>query len=157
MPKIDLKRRHPPELGALRATVVVCTTVERPDPETVSTIVNRPGVFKVHGKVRPITGEEVLNYKAVFDSAKAPTVEVIIRVPPDCKVDMNHWCFITERFAEYWARVQTVEDMGGAGRWLRLLVTREAIRDIRADPVTQPQHPAWTRPEEAPLPFDDGF
>lgn len=157
MPKLDFRRRHAPELGSLRSTVVVCTTLERPDPETVSTIVNRPGVFKVHGRVRSVTGEEVLNYKGVFNTTKVPTVEVIVRVPPDCKVDMNHWCYVTERFSSFWAKVQTVEDLVGAGRWLRLLCTREEILDIRSDPATQPMHPAWERPAEAPLPFDDGF
>lgn len=137
--------------------MILCTTIERPDPETVSTLVNRPGVFKVHGRARSISGEQILNYKGVFETVKVPTHEIFVRCPPDCKVDLNHWCYVSDRFSEYWCKVQTVEDLAGVGRWLRLLCTREEILDRRSDPVTQPLHPTWERPSDASPPFDDGF
>src|SRR5262249_37355810 len=105
-----------PAVGDLRSLVIVCTTVERPDGE-VSTIVTRPGVIKVRARVRPVRGETFLDYQAVFEGAgtrlRPPTTEITIRSPPDIKLDIGHWIWHCDRFAETWYKVRTVEDIGG--------------------------------------------
>jgi hypothetical protein len=156
MPRIDLRRRTVPSLGSLRQPVIVCTTVERPDGD-VSTIVERPGVFRVHGRVRAIRGDQVLDWKGVFQTPQVPTHEITIRTPPDVKLDLNHWVYVADRYAETWYKVRTVEDLGGVHRFTVLMCTIETVRDRRADPVTQAPAPTWERPLEAPAPLDDGF
>ena len=155
MPRIDAlrraDRRRAPQIGALRNVITVCTTVERPDGD-VSTIVNRPGVIQVHASVRPLRGLEMLDYKAVFnvfaDTRPKPTHEIVLRTPPDVKIDLNHWVYCKDRFAETWYKVRYVEDMGGAFRFTVLLCTVETINDIRSDPATQTPPPTWERPDD---------
>jgi hypothetical protein len=136
-----------PDLGSLREIVWVCTTTERPDAD-VSTIVKHPGVIRVHARVRPLKGSEVLNWKAVFQSPQTPTHEIIIRTPPDVKIDIRHWCFCADRYAESWYRVMTVEDMGGVRRFTVLLCTLETTKDRRSDLATQPLPPRHKTPDD---------
>jgi len=162
MPRIDAlrraDRRRAPQVGALRSRVTVCTTVERPDGD-VSTIVDRPGVIQVHASVRPLRGVEILNWKAVYGvftsatAAPTPSHEIVLRDPPDVKIDINHWVFCRDRFSETWYKVRTVEDMGGVHRFLVLMCTVETINDRRSDPATQPPPPVWERPDDGePIP-----
>ena len=146
-----------PSLGELRETVIVCTMVERPDGE-VSTIVTRPGVIKVHARVRPIRGEAFLDYQAVFGGAAmarertVPTHEITIRTPPDVAIDMGHWVYHCDRFRETWYRVRTVEDIGGARRFTLMLCAPDTVRDIRSDPATQQLPPVWEVPNVPTIP-----
>src|SRR5262245_39170179 len=136
-----------PAVGDLRSLVIVCTTVERPDGE-VSTIVTRPGVIKVRARVRPVRGEMILDYEAVFvgTRARVPSHEITIRTPPDVKIDMGHWVYHCDRVPEKWYRVRTVEDIGGRNRFTVLLCAPETIRDSRSDPATQEMPPVWEVP-----------
>jgi len=157
--KIDANRRadrrKSPSVGSLTSRVTVCTTLERPDGD-VSTLVDRPGVIQVHASVRPLRGVEVLNWKAVTEvysglggtRGAAPTHEIVIRDPPDVKVDLNHWVFCRDRYSETWYKVRFVEDMGGVHRFLTLLCTIETVKDRRSDPATQPLPPTWETPDE---------
>jgi hypothetical protein len=159
MPNIATRRVHEqkrqPGIGELRERVVICTTVEKPDGN-VSTIVNRPGVIRVHAKVRPIRGERVLDYQAVFGGREnAPTHEITIRVPPDVKVDLNHWVFQETGYAKTWFKVRSVEDMAGVGRFLLLLCTIDTLKDGRNDPVTQEPPPRWREPHDGKPPIPD--
>jgi len=139
-----------PTLGQLRDIVVVCATVERPDGE-VSTIVKRPGVIQVHARVRPLKGEMLLDYQAVFGGGvralRLPTHEITIRTPPDVKIDLGHWVYHCDRVAETWYRVRTVEDVGGAHRFTTMLCAPEIVRDRRSDPATQQSPPQWEVPD----------
>lgn len=138
-----------PGIGELREKVIVCTTVERPDGN-VSTIVKRPGVIEVMGRVRPIRGDQVLDYQAVWpgqNQLKPPSHEVTIRTPPDIKIDLNHWIFHRDKWAESWLRVRTVEDIGGARRFTVMLCALETKRDVRSDPATQEPPPVFEVPD----------
>ena len=155
--RINLLKRTVPRIGELNKRLIICTTIERPD-EDVSTIVERPGVFRVHGRVRAIKGEEVLAWKGVFDTAQVPTQEVTIRVPPDVHLDIGHWVFVSDRYRESWLKVRTIDDLGGAHRFVVLLCTIETLRDRRSDPATQSMPPVFERPTMSEAaPFDDGY
>lgn len=146
MPRLDPRSQgRAPDIGALRERVVICTTVERPDGD-ISTIVKRPGVIEVHASVRALRGEEVLNWRAVFASPQAPNVEITVRVPPDVKIDLNHWVWHTDLYRETWYKVRTVEDLGGVRRFLVLLCSVDTVRDKRGDPATQAPPPTWETP-----------
>lgn len=140
-----------PALGDLREVVIVCTAVEKPDGE-VSTIVTRPGVIKVHARVRPIRGEVFLDYHVAFGGAGlaggriVPTHEITIRTPPDVRIDLGHWVYHCDKFTETWYRVRTVEDIGGARRFTIMLCAADTVRDIRSDPATQQSPPLWEIP-----------
>lgn len=153
MAKIDMRSRRrfgqgwQPEVGELRALVWVCTTVERPDMN-VSTIVQRPGVIKVHARIRPLRGDRILDYQAVLGTEKAPTYEITVRMPPDVKVDLNHWIYQEEGdYAKKWFKVRSTEDMGGRGRFLLLLCSLDKLNDERSDPATQESPPRWREPD----------
>jgi len=158
MPRIEPQVvNKAPRLGSLRDLVTICTTVERPDGD-VSTLVNRPGVIQVHANVRPMRGIEVLDWKAVRDvttmnsKANTPTHEITLRVPPDVKIDLNHWVYCKDRLGtETWYKVRLVEDMAGVHRFLRLTCSIETINDPRSDPVTQTPPPKWEQPDVAPV------
>jgi hypothetical protein len=142
-------------MSDLREIVVVCTTLERPD-DNVSTIVDRPGVIKVHARVRPITASQILDYQTVnpgmgrgHAQIRSPTHEITIRTPPDVKVDLNHWVFHADRYTQTWYKVAMTKDMGGVRRFLMLLCWSELIRDIRSDPATQESPPRFEVPEMA--------
>src|SRR5215469_9524676 len=128
MPRINLRRRSVPTIGELRHLVWVCTTTERPD-EFVSTIRERPGVFCCHARIRNMQPDQILDYRAVFGSDDAPTKEITIRVPPDCKVDLNHWVYLDSGPAKIWHKVRGVEDMGAAGRFLILRCSIDTVKD----------------------------
>lgn len=144
-----LGRTMAPKLGELRDLVVICTMLERPDGE-VSTIVTKPGVIQVHARVRPVRGEKFLDYQAVWvgmgKRLGPPTHEITIRTPPDVKIDLGHWVYTCDRYAETWYRVRTVEDIGGAHRFTVLLCAPETTRDRRSDPATQESPPRWEVP-----------
>ena len=151
--RIDTQRRTAqkvlrgwsPEIGELREQVWICTTVEKPDMN-VSSIVKRPGVIEVRARVRPLSGDTILDYQAVMGEQDKPTMEVTIRNPPDVKVDIRHWVYHKGRFACSWLKVRTVEDMGGAGQFLLLRCSVDQVFDVRADPATQRQPPRWDDP-----------
>ena len=103
--------------------MTICTTIEKPGGD-VSTIVSRPDVIHVHARGAADQGRGILNWKAVFDTVAVPTHEITVRVPPDVKIDLNHWVYHADRFSETWYKVQTVEDLGGARRFLVLDVYR---------------------------------
>ena len=152
MPRIDQRRESVPHIGDLRDVVIVCTTVERPD-DNVSTIVERPGVIRVHARVRPLEASQILDYQTVnpgmgrgHAQVKQPSHEITIRVPPDVKIDLNHWVFHAARYTETWYKVASVKDMGGAGRFLILYCWSELIRDRRSDPATQELPPRFEVP-----------
>jgi hypothetical protein len=149
MPRIDQRAqaRPAPDIGSLREIAWVCTTVERPDLGGPSTIVERPGVIKVHARVRPLKGTQVLDWKAVLGSEQAPTHEITIRMPPDVSVQLNHWVFCEDRYSKSWYRIRTVEDMGGVRRFLLLLCSLETFNDARHDPATQKPPPVFEVPE----------
>jgi hypothetical protein len=158
MPRIDLRRESIPRIGDLREVVVICTMLERPDGN-VSTIVDRPGVIRVHARVRPLDAQQILDYQTVYPGmgrghaqVRHPTVEVTIRVPPDVKIDLNHWVFHANRYTETWYKVAMVKDMGGVLRWLQLFCWSELVRDVRNDPATQEPPPRFEVPEMAGLP-----
>lgn len=141
-----------PEVGELRDLVWVCTTVERPDIN-VSTIVERPGVIRVHARIRPLRGQQILNYQAVFGDQNAPNTEITIRIPPDVKVDLNHWVYRETGSAKTWYKVRKAEDMGGLGRFLMMLCSIEEVKGTRSDRATQTPPPRWEEPDpSAPMP-----
>ena len=151
MPRIDQRRESVPGIGDLREIVLVCTTVERPD-DNVSTIVERPGVIRVHARVRPLEATQMLDYQAVWPATaggqlKPPSHEITIRTPPDVKIDLNHWVFHADRYAETWYRVRMVKDMGGVRRFTIMLCSPETTRDRRSDPATQESPPVFEVPE----------
>jgi hypothetical protein len=155
MPRIDLRQESPPRISDLREVVIVCTTLERPDLN-VSTIVERPGVIKVHGRVRPLQPQQILDYQTVnpgmgrgHAQVRQPTMEITIRVPPDVKIDLNHWVYHADRYAETWYKVGMVKDMGGVRRFLILYCWSELIRDRRSDPATQESPPRFEVPDMA--------
>lgn len=148
--KIDLRRRSVPDVADLRDVVIVCTTVERPD-DNVSTIVKRPGVFKCHARIRDLKPEVILNYQAVMGAQNAPTKEITIRMPPDVKVDLNHWVYQLTGFAKVWHKVRSTEDLGGAGRFLVMHCSVQTINDERSDPATQESPPRWQTPADFPI------
>jgi len=145
MPRINLRRRVAPTIGELRHVVWVCTTTERPD-SNVSTLVDRPGVFRCMARIRNLRADQILDYKAVFGSEEAPTKEITIRVPPDVKVDLNHWIFREDGPAQMWMKVRTVEDLGEVGRFLVLHCSIDTVNDVRSDPATQEPPPLWETP-----------
>ena len=147
-------KEQQPSLGSLRELVIVCTTVEKPDAD-VSTIVTRPGVIQVHARVRPLKGEEYLDYQAVFPGdrrLRPPTHEITIRTPPDVKIDLNHWVYHQDRHAATWYRVRTVEDIGGARRFTIMLCSPETTWDVRSDPATQELPPVFEVPDMGRVP-----
>jgi hypothetical protein len=150
MPRIQLGGRTNlggvPAIGDLRNLVWIATTVERPDPATPSTIVNRPGVFQTHARIRNLRPYQILNYQAVFGSERIPTIEVTIRNPPDVKVDLNHWVYRENGPAQFWYKVRSTEDLGAAGRWLVLNCSIDEVRDQRTDPATQEPPSRWEDP-----------
>jgi len=146
MPKINLRRRSIPAIGEMRDVVWVCTTVERPD-DFVSTIVERPGVMRVHARVRDLRPDQILDFQAVFGSENSPTKEITIRAPPDVKVDLGHWVYRETGFAKIWHRVRSVEDLGEVQRFLILRCSVDTVNDARTDPVTQQPPPVWERPD----------
>lgn len=145
MPRINLRRRVAPTIGELRHTVWVCTTTERPD-NFVSTIVQRPGVFRCKARIRNLRPDQILDYKAVFDSDEAVTKEITIRVPPDAKVDLNHWVYREDGPAKIWHKVRRVEDLGEVGRFLIMYCSIDTVNDVRTDTVTQEPPPIWETP-----------
>jgi len=157
LPRIDQRSESVPRIGDLRDVVIVCTTLERPD-DFVSTIVERPGVIRVHARVRPLTPQQILDYQTVnpgmgrgHAQIKQPSVEITIRVPPDVKVDLHHWVFHRNRYTETWYKVASVKDMGGVQRFLILYCWSEIIRDRRSDPATQELPPKFEVPEWRPV------
>lgn len=145
--KIDLRRRKAPDVGELRETVIVCTTVERPDLN-VSTIVNRPGVFRCHARIMSLKAEQIMDYKAVFGTEHAPpTVAITIRFPPDVKIDLNHWVYCDDGIAKTWYKVRSVEDLGNVKRFLTLNCSIDVVDDVRSDPATQESPPAFETPD----------
>lgn len=158
MPRIDQRRDIVPQIGDLRDRVVICTTVELPDTN-VSTIVDRPGVIRVHARVRPLEAQQILDYQMVFPGMgrghgllKTPSHEITIRTPPDVKVDLNHWVFHQDKYTATWYRVRLTKDMGGAGRFLLLMCSTETLLDVRSDPATQDLPPQFDRPDMGSLP-----
>jgi len=145
MPRINLRRRVAPTIGELRHTVIVCTTTERPD-EYVSTIVERPGIFRCHARIRDLRPDQILDYRAVFGSEDAPVKEITIRVPPDCKIDLNHWIYREDGPAQMWMKVRTIEDLGEVGRFLILRCSLDTLKDERTDTATQELPPLWETP-----------
>lgn len=147
MTRIVTSKRSQPDIGLMRDTVIVCTTVEVPDAD-VSTIVQLPGVIKVKASVIPLRGDTILNYKAVDISGKGvvPSTQITIRTPPDVKIDLNHKIYHLGRYGPTWYNVDTVEDLGGAGRFTVMLCSVTYVKDKRSDPVTQPQQPEWRVP-----------
>lgn len=129
----------------MRDLIWLCTTVERPDAN-VSTIVERPGVIKVHARILPLTFEQILNYQAVMGSQNAVTREVAIRNPPDVKVDKNHWVYKITGPDPMWMKVVGVTNIRGAGRFLLLHCSVETVNDKRSDPATQESPPQWETP-----------
>jgi hypothetical protein len=153
MPRIDQRRESVPTISDLREVVTICTTLERPD-DNVSTIVERPGVIQVHARVRPLEASQILDYQTVnpgmgrgTSQLKAPSHEITVRVPPDVKVDLNHWVFHADRYTETWFKVAMTKDMGGARRFLVLYCTPDLIRDRRSDPATQKLPPRFEVPD----------
>jgi head-tail adaptor len=145
-PPIDVKRRvSVPEIGELNKRVWVCTTVEKPDMN-VSTIKRRPGVIEVHARIRPLRGQEILDYQAVLGEENKPTTEITIRDPPDVKVDIRHWIYHEGLYARTWYKVRTVEDLGGVGLYLLMRCSVDQILDVRSDPATQETPRRWEDP-----------
>lgn len=136
MPRINLRTRSQPAIGEMREDCVVCTTVDRVD-DWVSVIETRPDVFRCHARVRDLRPDQILDYRAVLGAESAPTKEVVIRAPPDVKVDLGHWIFWNGRHAKQWLRVRSVEDLGEAGRFLSLRCSVDTMLDERTDPATQ--------------------
>jgi hypothetical protein len=147
MRRIDLRRRSVPNVADLRDIVWICTTVERPDAN-VSTIVQRPGVIKVHARILDLRPEIVLNYQAVMGTQHAPTKAITIRMPPDVKIDLNHWVYQETGFGPIWHKVRSVEDLGGVRRFLEMHCSIETVNDSRRDPATQEAPPKWKTPED---------
>jgi len=145
MPRINLRRRVAPSIGELRHVVWVCTTTERPD-NFVSTIVERPGVFRCMARIRSLAPDQILDYQSVFGTTDMPTKEVTIRVPPDAKIDLNHWIYREDGPAKIWMKVRSVEDLGEVGRFLIMRCSIDTINDVRTDPVTQEPPPIWEQP-----------
>ena len=80
----------------------------------------------------------MLHYRAVLGDQYAPTHEIALRVPPDVRVDLNHWVqHLLPDTASIWYRVRTVEDLGGVGRFLMLMCSVDQADDRRLDPATQ--------------------
>src|SRR5262245_20527423 len=158
MPKLSaglpLDRSKPPALGELRHKVIVCTTVERPDGD-VSTIVGRPGVIEVHARITPLGGDEVLDYRAAFEVFRvgkpAPSHEIVIRTPPDVKIDLNHWVYWDDGVKACWLKVRFVEDIGSVRRFTAMQCSLETTFDRRSDPATQRLPPEWEEPEMGPV------
>lgn len=149
MPRINLRTRNQPSIGELRELVVVCTTVERPD-DWVSSLLTRPGVFRCHARVRDLRPDTILDYKAVLGSEDVPTKEVMIRCPPDVKVDLNHWIYREAGpscgNAKEWLKIRSVEDLGEVGRFLSLRCSVDVVLDARTDEATQELPPVWETP-----------
>jgi hypothetical protein len=157
MPRIDQRRESIPQIGDLRDAVVICTTIEKPD-NNVSTIVDRPDVIHVHARVRPLEATQILDYQAVWPGMgrgqgggqlKLPSHEIVIRTPPDVKIDLNHWVFHRDQYTATWYRVRMTKDMGGVRRFLVLLCSIETMLDVRTDPVTQELPPHFDFPGSA--------
>lgn len=127
--------------------VWICTTTERPDDD-VSTIKERPGVFRCHAAIRSIRPEQILNYQAVFGDENAPSKEVIVRMPPDVKVDLNHWVYREcGAYSKMWMKVRSVEDIDELGKFLLMRCSIDTVLDERSDPATQPLPPTWETPD----------
>lgn len=146
MPRISLRRRGQPSIGELRDLVWVCTTVERPD-DFVSTIVQRPGVFQCHARIRDLRYDQILDYMSVFGDENTPTKQITIRVPPDARVDLGHWVYRESGDAKIWYKVRGVEDMGEVHRFLILTCSVDVVNDRRIDPQTQEPPPVWETPD----------
>jgi len=143
-----------PGIGEFRYPVWVCTTaVERPDPDTPSTFVDKPGVFRCYARIRNTSPMRILGYQAVFGSEKTPSVEVTIRNPPDVMVALNHWVYRIGPPA-IWYRVRSVDDLGIPG-FLVLQCSIDVINDPRLDPTTQQPPPKWNTPEQPLTPILD--
>lgn len=149
MAKINLRRRSVPTIGAMRDTVWICTTLERPDDD-ISTIKERPGVFKCHARLRNLRPDQIMDYMAVFGTQDRPTIEICIRYPPDCKIDLGHWVYLQTGDAKIWLKVRSVEDLGYVHLFLLLNCSIDTVNDRRSDPATQKSPANW----EVPV-FDD--
>lgn len=145
MAKINLRRRSVPSIGALRDIVWICTTIERPD-EDVSTIKERPGVFRCHARIRTMRPDQIMDFMAVFGTQDRATVEITIRYPPDTKIDLNHWVYRETGDAKIWYKVRSVEDLGGVHLFLLLNCSIDTLNDRRSDPATQRPPPSWEEP-----------
>jgi hypothetical protein len=146
VPAISLRRRTVPAIGEMRDLVWVCTTTERPDDD-VSTIKERPGVFRCNARIRNLRADQILDYQAVFGSQdKPPTIEITIRYPPDVKVDLNHWVYRESSDAQTWYKVRNVWDVGNVQRFLFLDCSIDTVNDIRTDVATQQRAPVWETP-----------
>jgi len=146
MSGISLRRRTVPDIGEMRDLVWVCTTTERPDDD-VSTIKERRGVFACHARIRNLRADQIMDYQAVFGTEARPTIEITIRNPPDVKVDLNHWVYRKTGDARIWYKVRSVEDVGGAQRFLFLDCSIDKVFNERTDPATQQSPPVWETPE----------
>ena len=140
-------RGGPPTIAELRELVWVCTTVERPD-ENVSTIKQRPGVINVRARIRPLSDLEILDYLPIFGQKDKPDTEIIIRSPPDVKVDARHWVYheSADKVVKTWYRVRKTRDMANFNRFLLMLCSVDWINDARSDPATQQLPPRWEDP-----------
>lgn len=149
MTRLNTRKRRAPDIGLMRHTIIVCTTVEKPDLD-VSSTVTRPGVFKAHARVLPLRGDYILNWKAAASyearGASVPTHEITLRTPPDVKIDMNHWIYFEEGKIATWFKVVTVEDLASARRFTVCLCAVDTVKDLRSDPATQPLPPVWETP-----------
>jgi len=147
MPRINLSRRSQPALGDMRHLVWIATTVERPDPDGPSSLVDRPGVFRTHARIVNMRPDIILNYQSVFGLQNTPTIEITIRNPPDVKIDLNHWVYRPAPPTQIWYKVRNVEDLGNVGRFLVLGCSIDEVNDARSDPATQQSPPRWDAPE----------
>lgn len=134
-----------PSIGAMRESVIICTTVERPDDD-ISTLVTRPGVFRCHARLRNMRPDQILDYMAVNGTEDRPTIEVCIRYPPDTKIDLGHWVYLETGEAKIWLKVRSVEDLGYVHLFLLLNCSIDWVNDRRSDPATQRSPPAWEMP-----------
>jgi|GEM_PF-1890895 len=142
-----------PQVGELRDLVWICTTVERPD-ENVSTLKDRPGVINVRARIRPLHGQQLLDYQAVFGEEEKPTTEITIRYPFDVKIDVRHWVYheSDDKVVKTWYKVRTVEDMAGWNRFLMMLCSIDQIKDERSDLATQQLPRRWEDPDTVRVP-----
>jgi len=145
MPRINLRRRTVPSIGELRHVVWVCTTTEKPD-EYVSTIVERPGVFRCHARIRSMAPDQILDYQSVFGTVDMPTKEITIRVPPDAAIGIGHWLYREDGPAKIWYKVRSTEDLGEVGRFLVMRCSIDTLKDQRTDEATQQMPPVWETP-----------
>jgi len=146
MPRINLATRNQPQIGEMRDVVIVCTGTERPD-DFVSTIVEKPGVFRCHARIRNLRQYQILGYKAVFNDENVPTTEITIRSPPDVQIDVGYWIYRLTGDAQVWYRVRNIEDLGQVRRFTVLQCSIDVLNDRRRDAATQQPPPAWMTPQ----------